>query len=63
MLEGLGSGVPVAVRAVLVITVPEAVAAATVTIRVKVVVPPGGNDAIVHLIEAPGAGQTHAVPV
>ena len=63
LLEGLGSGVPVAVLAVLVITVPEAVAAATVTIRVKVVLPPEGNDAMVQLTEAPGAGQTHAVPV
>src|SRR5271155_1948161 len=63
LLEGFGSGVLVAVPAVLVITVPDAVPAATVTTRVKVVLPPDGNDAMVQLTEAPGAGHTHAVPV
>jgi len=63
LLEGFGSGVDVDSLAVLVMTVPEVVAAATVTIRVKVVVAPEGSDAIVQLTAAPGAGQTHVVPV
>ena len=62
LLDGFGSGVAVEVLAVLVTTVPDAVPATTVTTRVKVVVPPEGNDAMVQLTDAPGAGQTHAVP-
>lgn len=63
LLDGFGSGVAVDVPAVLVITVPDAVPATTVTISVKVVVPPEGKDAMVQLTEAPGAGQTQALPV
>jgi hypothetical protein len=63
LLDGFGSGVEVDVLAVFVITVPDAVPAVTVTIRVKVVVAPEGSDATVQLTAAPGAGQTHAVPV
>ena len=62
LLPGFGSGVEVEVLAVLVMTVPDAVPAVTVTIRVKVVDPPDGSDAIVQLTAAPGAGQTHTVP-
>ena len=50
-----------------VITVPDAVAAGTVTVSVKVVVPAFASDAFVHEIvpAAPTAGvvQVHAVPV
>lgn len=63
LLEGFGSGVEVEVLAVLVMTVPEAVPAVTVTIKVKVVVAPEGSEAMVQLTDAPGAGQTHVVPV
>jgi hypothetical protein len=63
LLEGFGSGVEVEVLAVLVMTVPEAVPAATVMIRVNVVVAPAGSDAMVQLTAVTGAGQTHAVPV
>jgi hypothetical protein len=63
LLPGFGSGVAVEVLAVLVMTVPEAVPAVTVTIRVNVVVAPEGSDAMVQLTAAPGAGQTHVVPV
>ena len=63
LLDGFGSGVEVEVLAVLLMTLPEAVPAATVTIRVNVVVAPAGSDEMVQLTAAPGAGQTHAVPV
>jgi hypothetical protein len=63
LLEGFGSGVEVEVLAVLVMTVPEAVPAVTVMIKVNVVVAPEGSDAMVQLTTVPGAGQLHAVPV
>src|SRR5271170_2304441 len=63
LLDGFGSGVEVEVLAVLVMTVPEAVPAVTATIKVKVVVAPEGSEAMVQLTDAPGAGQTHTVPV
>ena len=63
LLEGFGSGVEVEVLAVLVMTVPEAVPAATVTINVRDVVAPEGRDAMVQLTAVPGAGQVHVVPV
>lgn len=56
--DGFGSGVEVEVLAVLVMTVPDAALAETVTIRVNVVVAPEGSDAMVQLTAVPGAGQT-----
>ena len=62
LLPGFGSGVAVEVLAVLVMTVPDAVPAVTVTTRVNVVEPPEGSEAMVQLTVAPGAGQTQTVP-
>src|SRR5271154_5215743 len=63
LLDGFGSGVEVEVLAVLVMTVPEAVPAVTAPLKVQAVVAPEGSEATVQLTDAPGAGQTHAVPV
>ena len=51
------------VLAVLVMTVPDAVPAVTVTVRVNMVVAPDGSDAMVQLTAVTGAGQVHVVPV
>src|SRR5271154_1950273 len=63
LLDGFGSGVGVEGLAVVVMTVPEAVPAVTATIKVKVVEAPEGSETMVQLTDAPGAGQTHTVPV
>ena len=63
LLFGLESSVVEVVLAVFVIWVPEAVPAGTVTVRVKVVLPPEGNGFRVHCTAVVGAGQLQTVPV